>query len=228
MTGVTLSFNLDERGRRPLSVELRRLVIAGWTGRDQVALEKHIRELEELGIPRPASTPIFYRVAASRVTTRPVIEVSGEASSGEVEFFLLRHAGVLYVGLGSDHTDRKAEAVGVALSKQMCEKPVAPVLWEFSSVEPHWDQLVLRSWIWEDGKRVLYQEGNVTAMRPPQELMARFSPDGLEDGTLMFCGTLAAKGGIRPSVRFDMELADPVRGQALRHSYDVLTLPVAG
>jgi hypothetical protein len=228
MTGVSLRFNVDEKGKGPLSVELERLVIAGWTGRDPAAVEKHIRELEDLGIARPASTPIYYRVAASRVTTRPVIEVSGDASSGEVEFFLLRCAGILYVGLGSDHTDRKAEAVGVALSKQMCEKPVAPVLWEFSSVESHWDELVLRSWIWEDGKRVPYQEGKVTAMRSPQELMSRFSSNGLEDGTLMFCGTLAAKGGVRPSVRFEMELADPVRGRSLRHSYDILTLPVAG
>lgn len=228
MTAVSIDFNLDERAKEPLSVELKRLVIAGWTGRDQAALEKHIRELEELGIARPASTPIYYRVAASRVTARPVIEVSGEASSGEVEFFLLRHAGILYVGLGSDHTDRKAETIGVALSKQMCEKPVAPALWEFSSVEPHWDQLVLRSWIWEDGKRVPYQEGNVTAMRSPQDLMSGFRSDGLEDGTMMFCGTLAAKGGIRPSRRFEMELADPVRGQSLRHSYDIVTLPVAG
>lgn len=225
---ASLSFNVDDKGKEPLVVELQRLVIAGWTGRDQAALEKHIRELEELGIARPASTPIFYRVAASRVTTRPVIEVSGSASSGEVEFFLLRHAGALYVGVGSDHTDRKAETVGVALSKQMCEKPVGAALWELASVEPHWEQLVLRSWIWEDGKRVPYQEGKVTAMRSPHELISLFSPQGLEDGTMMFCGTLAAKGGIRPSGRFEMELADPVRGRSLRHSYDILTLPVAG
>ena len=228
MSGVALNFNVEEEGKGPLSVELKRLVIAGWTGRDQVALEKHIRELEELGISRPASTPIYYRVSASRVTTRPCIEVSGEASSGEAEFFLLRDAGVLYIGLGSDHTDRKAETIEVSLSKQMCEKPVAPELWEFSKVEPHWDKLILRSWIWEDGKRVLYQEGNVTAMRSPHDLTSRFCPNGLEDGTMMFCGTLAARGGIRPSVRFEMELADPVRARSLRHGYDILTLPVAG
>ena len=46
-----------------------RLVIAGWTGRDPVARDKHIAELEELGIARPASTPIYYRVAARRLTT---------------------------------------------------------------------------------------------------------------------------------------------------------------
>ena len=42
------------------------LVIAGWTGRNVEALEKHIRELETLGVKRPKSTPIFYRVALVR------------------------------------------------------------------------------------------------------------------------------------------------------------------
>ncbi len=31
----------------------------------------------------------------------------------------------LFVGVGSDHTDRKAETINVSLSKQMCAKPVS-------------------------------------------------------------------------------------------------------
>ena len=52
----------------PQMIDLSRvkeLVIAGWTGRDVAALEKHIRELEAIGVKRPKTTPIFYRVAAS-------------------------------------------------------------------------------------------------------------------------------------------------------------------
>ena len=37
------------------NVQVDRLVIAGWTGRDKPALEKHIAELEALGVKRPAS-----------------------------------------------------------------------------------------------------------------------------------------------------------------------------
>src|SRR3978361_298948 len=84
-------------------------VIAGWTGRDPVARDKHIAELEELGVPRPATTPIFYRVAASRLTLAPSIEVSGGQSGGEVEFVLIRSGDRILVGVGSDHTDRKVE-----------------------------------------------------------------------------------------------------------------------
>ncbi len=211
------------------TVPIRQAVIAGWTGRDQEALEKHIRELEELGVARPATTPIFYRVAASRITTGTAIEAAGGDSSGEVEFVLVRHGGKLYLGVGSDHTDRKVETYNVTVSKQMCEKPVAPELWALDDVVAHWDRLLLRSWACEAGTKTLYQEGSVAAMRPPQELIALYAgAAGLADGTLMFCGTLAAKGGIRPAPRFEFEIEDPVRGLRIGHGYDIAALPVLG
>lgn len=225
---INLSIRRGDRVARE-TVPIRQAVIAGWTGRDQAALEKHIRELEALGVARPATTPIFYRVAASRITTATTIEVAGGDSSGEVEFVLLRHGGKLYVGVGSDHTDRKVEASNVTVSKQMCEKPVAPELWAFDDVAAHWDRLMLRSFACGEGERTLYQEGTVAAMRAPQELIALYAgAAGLAEGTLMFCGTLAAKGGIRPAPRFEFELEDPARGLRIAYGYDVVSLPVLG
>jgi len=79
------AFTLEARGTRtPLRLSITQAVIAGWTGRDPVARDKHIAELEAIGIARPASTPIYYRVAAARLTTADRIEVSGAESSGEV------------------------------------------------------------------------------------------------------------------------------------------------
>ena len=227
---IILDLTLRRGGaERRESVRIRQAVIAGWTGRDRAAVETHIRELEALGVARPATTPIFYRVAARRLTTAGAIEAAGEESSGEVEFVLLRHGGALYVGVGSDHTDRKAETYNVTVSKQMCEKPVAPTLWAYDEVVGHWDRLVLRSWVSARGERVLYQEGAVSAMLPPDDLIARYAnPGGLAEGTLMFCGTLAVKGGIRPAPRFEFEIEDPVRGQRIAHGYNIVTLPVLG
>ena len=100
---VALSFNLQTAaGASPIDVPISSLVIAGWTGRDEQALEKHIRELEDLGVARPKSTPIFYRVASSLLTTRDEIEVAGTDSSGEVEFVLYSTGQGLLVGLGSE------------------------------------------------------------------------------------------------------------------------------
>src|SRR5689334_12849926 len=124
-------------------VPIHNLIIAGWTGRDRGAVDAHIKELAELGVAPPARTPIFYRVSASLLTTDAAVDVIGTDSSGEVECVLLNRGGEWWVGVGSDHTDRKAERVGVTLSKQLCPKPIASSFWSFNDVEAHWDELIL-------------------------------------------------------------------------------------
>jgi len=126
--------------------EFEQLVIAGWTGRDEAALRKHIRELEEIGVKPPKTTPIFYRVAAHPLRTASEIQVSGPDTSGEVEFVLLHKPDGLWVTVGSDHTDRKTETIGVSLSKQLCAKPIAKDAWRYDEVKDHWERLMLRSW----------------------------------------------------------------------------------
>ena len=201
--------------------QIKELIIAGWTGRDEAALRKHIKELEEIGVKPPRTTPIFYRVAASLFTHGTEIQVSGPDTSGEVEFVLIKTSDDLRVAVGSDHTDRKAETIGVTLSKQLCAKPVSTDSWRYDEVKPHWDRLTLRAWA--DGE--LYQEGPVTAMRSPEDLMGRHP---LKPGHAMFCGTLAARGGIRPASKFMIELEDQVRKRKLRHEYLVKVLTVEG
>lgn len=230
MSGATIEFTVHQdksASKRRIAVD--RLVIAGWTGRDPVARDKHIAELEALGIPRPASTPIYYEVAASRLTTADTIQVSGGDSSGEVEFVLLRSGGTLYVGVGSDHTDRKVETYNITVSKQMCDKPVAPELWRYDEISAHWDRILLRAYATIDGTRELYQEGRLDAMLAPEDLIARrYGDAGLPEGAAMFGGTFAAKGGIRPAARFDFEIIDPVLDRTIRHGYAVATLDIAG
>jgi hypothetical protein len=205
--------------------EIDSLVIAGWTGRNVEALEAHIKELEAIGVKRPKSVPIFYRVARSLLTTGPAIEVMADKSSGEVEFVLYALQDGLWLGVGSDHTDRKAETMGIALSKQLCAKPVGRDAWLLDDVAPHWDQLQLRAFATIDGRRVTYQEGTLAGMRTPTDLIARYGK-ALAPNTLMFCGTLAAIGGIRPASRFEVELTDPVLNRTLKHAYDIDVLPV--
>ena len=215
-----------QRGRDAISASIDRLIVAGWTGRDAAAIEHHIEELAALGVPRPSSTPLFYRLASGLLTQTDCLQVLGPDSSGEVEPVLVSLADGLWVGVGSDHTDRKAEAMGVALSKQLCGKVVGRQLWRFDEVVSHWDSLILRSWITENGTRTLYQEGALAAIRRPEDLLERSG--GLAAGHLMFCGTLGALGGVRPAARFDMMLEDPVLQRSLQWGYAVEVLPVVG
>jgi hypothetical protein len=201
------------------------LILAGWTGRDEAAVRHHIEELAAIGVPPPSSVPVFYRVSASNLTQADRIEVLGPDTSGEAEPVLLALPDGRFVGLGSDHTDRKAETMGIALSKQLCAKVVGRMLWRLDDVVGHWDRIILRSFATIGGSRMLYQQGPLAAMRAPADLLARYE-GGLDPGMLMFCGTLAAIGGIRPATRFEMELEDPVLGRSMRHAYDVHALPV--
>jgi Protein of unknown function (DUF2848) len=203
------------------------LIIAGWAGRDEAAIRHHIEELAAIGVPRPSSVPVYYRVSADNLTQADRLVVLGPDSSGEVEPVVVSLADGLWLGLGSDHTDRKAETVGIALSKQMCGKPIGKTLWRLDEIENHWDRLVLRAWATINGERVLYQEGQLAALRTPRDVIARY-PAGadLAPCTVMFCGTLGAIGGIRPAAWFEMELDDPVLGRQMRHGYAIDCLPI--
>jgi hypothetical protein len=209
---------------------VRKLVVAGWTGRNTEALNAHIKELAAIGVAPPKSVPIFYRNSVSLLTTAPRIETVGDKSSGEVEFVLYSLDGGLWVGVGSDHTDRQAETVNVTRSKQMCAKPVSAQLWHYAEVKPHWDRLMLRSYIpGNDGKPRLYQECSVTSMRAPEELISLYTgSDRLPVGTAMFCGTSPAHGGMSYSGSFAMELSDPVLDRRLTHRYEIVQLPDEG
>lgn len=215
----------DKRDR--VAVQIDTLIVAGWAGRDQHAIEHHIEELAAIGVPRPSSVPLFYRIGTGQLSQTTHLQVLGPDTSGEVEPVVLSLADGLWVGVGSDHTDRKAESAGVALSKQLCSKVVGTGLWRYDEVAPHWDSLILRAWATIDGQRVLYQEGPVSGLRSPADLMQRYSnAETLPPGSLMFGGTIGAIGGIRPAARFEMELEDPVLKRKLGHAYDIEALPV--
>ncbi|WP_395713807.1 DUF2848 domain-containing protein [Reyranella sp.] len=211
-----------------MPVEVGNLVIAGWTGRDVAALEDHIEELKSIGVQPPSRVPLYYRVAANLLTQADRIQVLGDDTSGEAEPVLVGTPDRLWVTVGADHTDRKVESYGVAVSKQLCPKVIGRAVWRFEDVEPHWDRLILRSFVEEGGKPVLYQEGTLARIRTPRELIAgwRNGDKRLPPGVAMFCGTLPAIGAIRAAPRFTMELEDPVLGKKISHSYRIEALPV--
>ncbi|TCT28132.1 DUF2848 domain-containing protein [Martelella mediterranea] len=231
MTTKSLQFrNLPVDGQpRPMQVAPRTLVIAGWAGRNVEAVEEHIRELEEIGVARPRRTPMFYRLSAALLTADGEIEVVGEAATGEAEVVLIRSGDAFHVGIGSDHTDRKLEAVGVTLSKQICGKPVGPDLWSLDDLRGHWDKLILRSKVWRDGEWRLYQEGTLDSLMTPDELLRQYEDDGgrFGEGDVMFCGTVPIIGDFYFAEKMALELSDPVLGRTLRHELHVRALEIA-
>lgn len=199
-----------------------RVIVAGWTGRDAAAVRHHIEELAEIGVPPPSETPLYYRVSAYLAVQADEIEVVGPDTSGEAEPVLFRAGGRVWITLGSDQTDRALEAHSVALSKQICAKPVAGEAWALDTVAES-EALELRSWIDEGAGWTPYQDGTLAAMLPLTRLIEGAA---LAEGELMFCGTITAIGGVRPAPRFRMELRDLATGRAIGHEYAIRALPV--
>jgi len=205
-------------GSRHAQVPITRLTIAGWTGRDPVAVQAHIDELAALGVAPPPRVPVYYRASASRLTQAPVIQVTGARTSGEAEFVLLRHEGRVWVLAGSDHTDRVVETYDVTVSKQMCDKPISAEAWELTTVAAHWDELRLSAWA--DGR--LYQDGPVSGLLDPGALLAGAGP--IYEGSALFGGTISVHGTIGPANRFSVRISDPIMKRDLTLSYQTEVL----
>ena len=117
--------------------------------------------------------------------------------------------------------------MGIALSKQLCAKVVGKTLWRLDEVARHWDQLILRAYVTIDGRWLKYQEGPLSAMRNPSDLISRAGGEAkFVTGTVMFCGTLGAIGGIRPAAQFKALLEDPILGREMNCEYYIDALPV--
>jgi hypothetical protein len=144
-----------------------------------------------------------------------------------VEAVIINSADGRWVGLGSDHTDRKLEATSIVLSKQVCPKPVGSTLWRYADVVNHWDDIEMRSYRVDNGERSLYQEGSLAVNRHPAELIELYEQRGgqFKSGTAMFCGTLSAKSAISFSERFEIEMYDPVLDRRMSHAYNIIALP---
>jgi len=224
---MTTQLDLNAAGM-PVQAAINDLVIAGWAGRDAAAVRHHVEVLQRLGVKPLRATPLFYRVSASLLTTAETIDVAGRGSTGEAEAVLLSLPSGTWVGVGSDHTDRQAEAAGVTWSKQMCAKPIGREVWRFEEVAPHWDQLRLGARVLEDGVWRPYQHGTLATLRLPTDLVQRYARrDVLPQGTAMFLGTMSVLGAIAWATEFEMVLEDPVLRRQITHRYAIRPLPVA-
>lgn len=208
---------------RPLDLNIKQLIVAGWTGRNREAVDHHIEELAAIGIAPPSKVPLYYRVSANLLSQDNLVQVVGNTSSGEVEPLIIRSDKQHWLGLASDHTDRQLEAHSVAASKQACVKPVAATVWDYDEVANHIDQLVLQCMIQENDAWLVYQEGTLANIQPLQQLIDTAK---MPVNSAMLCGTLGAIGGVRPATHYRMTLTDPVLNRDIQMQYRVEELPV--
>lgn len=194
MARTATSLQLRTVGGEAVDVTPDRLVVAGYTGRNQDAVRHHIEELAAIGVPEPDSIPAFYDLDTGLLTADETVEVAGRQTSGEVEPVLIRTDGRYYLTVGSDHTDRALERHDIKASKGACPKPVASTLIDLGT-QPEslpWDEITAACWL--DGE--LYQDGTLAQLLPITQVLAEWDSFGSGDVSLvLFGGTMPLLDG---------------------------------
>lgn len=214
---------VSQKNRRKLFVDIQRVAIAGYSSRDIEMMMEQVGQLEKEHIQSPdySELPSVYPVAPGLITQRPSIDVRGGKTSGEVEYLILKHGGEYYIGLGSDHTDREIEAEDIQKSKEVCMKPVAPILWEYQEIKDHLDRIRMVSAVKVGKKSYEYQEGKMDDLLPPIAIMNRVSKEMSLDDCLIFSGTIPLLREYRYGDKFACRLADDVLGREIELRYKI-------
>lgn len=179
----------------PFQFKVNRMINAGYVGRDIKAVKAHIEELAKEGVPAPPEVPMVFPVLSHNITTAEEIEVIGDKTSGEAEFVLLLNENNIYVGVGSDHTDREVETVSIIKSKQICPNVLSKTVWNYDDIKRDWDTLMLQSWVKPIGSddETLYQSASLETIISPEdiiELIRSKLTDNQMNSMVIFSGTV--------------------------------------
>lgn len=218
------------RGERRVSFIPDLVLNAGWAGRDQDAVRRHIEELARLGVPAPETVPAILPVARHLLLSDSEVQVVDEGTSAEVEYVLLVQPGCVLVTVGSDHSDRALEAHSVVKAKNACPNVVASRAWPWEEVADHFDRLQLSCDVVREGKMIPYQRGTAGDLLPPQHWFDWLAQRGLGEksgrSVAFFSGTIPAEEGLGPGEAYRIRLYDPILQREIVHTYTVRVLSV--
>ena len=219
-----LTFTVDSpEGEQIISFSCRKVLVIGYSGRNREMVEAHIKELQEqLGVEPPEHIPEIFTCSPSLLTMDRKIRCEETKTSGEVEFVMLKHKGHLYVGIGSDHTDREMESYDVPGAKRRCGKPIGRKFWRYEDVKDHWDQIELNSWLITEQEKKPYQSGTAEAVCRPEDILAMLEERvGDPEDCVVFSGTVPLLSGYCFDPEMLCELRDNQLDRYLECSYKV-------
>lgn len=221
----TMKFTLQTaEGEKAVLFDYQSLFAIGYAGRDRGKTLAHIRELEEqLGVPAPDRIPTIFQMSTLLLTQENCFHVVGGQTCGEAEYVILRGGGHVWIGIGSDHTDRELEGQSVPKAKQICPKPIGKELWDYQEIKEHWDSIRVVSSQWLDGTEIAYQEGSLADILPVETILGEMDERVENTGNcVIFSGTVPLKGGFLYGERFSCALIDDQLGRKLSLDYEVM------
>ncbi len=217
-----ISFRLHQWGSvKPLEMEYQHLFAIGYAGRNMEKTMEHIRELErDLGVPAPKKIPTIFECSNLLLTQEEDLQFVGNRTCGEVEYIILVCGGKIYIGVGSDHTDRELEGQNVLKAKQICPKPIGMDVWDYDDIKAHWDSIRVRSFQTVDGAEIPYQDGTLADILPPEKILSELRERVGDIGnSVIFSGTVPALAGFKFGTTFRCELVDDTLSRSIACFY---------
>ncbi len=206
-----------------IKLKPRHVYIVGYSGRDMESTMAHIKELEEqLGVAPPKAIPTIFEVSRETVTKDDDLFFVDDMTSGEAEYVIIKKDGKLYIGAGSDHTDRRLESVSITKSKQVCLKPISKVFWEYDEIKDHMDDIKINSK--SAGKD--YQSGTLGDILPVEKILDVLEERlGDVDNCIIYAGTIPLLGDFMYDDNFYIELIDEKLDRKITVDYNITVIP---
>lgn len=213
-------FNAPEE---ELSFTLNSVLVVGYSGSNTKKIMEHIEELEkELGVPAPKKIPTIFECSREVLTFESEIGFVGNMTSGEAEYLIIKHSNKIYIGVGSDHTDRKLESVSVLKSKQVCPKPLSKKLWLYEDIKEYWNNIRIESYQTINNEEILYQKGNLSEILPVEKIIQELENRvGNIENSIIFSGTVPLVSGFKYGSSFRGILIDDMKKRSLELNYSV-------
>lgn len=204
-------------------IDINKVIVVGYGGRNIEKIQEHIDELKEIGIAPPPHVPMIYPQKIEQLNFSN--ECNGSKfSSGEAEYVLFHDGKEWLVTLGSDHTDREVEKEDILKSKSICDKPLATDFWKLADLKDDWDNIILRSYVTSNGEKCLYQEDTLEALLEIDVLLEKMKKLGEKDlkHTVIFSGTVPTKSGFIFGDKFEYEIEHPKLNRKIKHHYSMV------
>ncbi|MFJ8235387.1 DUF2848 family protein [Ureibacillus sp. NPDC094379] len=204
-------------------IDIKKVIVVGYGGRNIKKIQEHIDELAELGIAPPPSVPMIYPQELEQLNFSNECHGS-QFSSGEAEYALFHDGNEWLVTLGSDHTDREVEKEDILKSKLVCDKPLATDFWRLADLKEDWDTIILRSYVTTNGEKVLYQEDTLEALLEVDVLLEKLGNLGEKnlEHTVIYSGTVPTKNGFVFGEAFEYEIEQPKLNKKIKHHYSIV------
>lgn len=205
-----------------VKLKVKNVYAMGFTARNQEAMLRNLKSLKSLNVKIPKRIPSVYPLIKNIIDLSDEIEVVSNDTCAEVEFLIIIQNEDIYIGIGSDHSDKVLESESISKSKQICPKHFHTELWDYKDVKNHWDELEIGSYYYKDGEKIVFQKGFVKDMLHPDtvidELKNRY--DDINK-IIVYSGSIANLTGFIYGEKFEYYLNDPVLNRKLKTNYKI-------